>query len=116
MTGRLVVNALEWFPVPEGVAVLLGVVRVEVTNNVVSKFWELERNGRTVVWATDVIEPSWVGGMSVVTSGTVLLVEELVRAVAGMVETSMVGEATVVVVTVSLTPEVVGFVEILSVE
>lgn len=92
---------------PEGVAVLLGVVRVEV---------RLERNGRSVVWVVDVIEPSWVGGMSVVTIETVLLVEELMRAVLGMVEMSMVGEATAIGVPVSLTPEVVGLVEILSVE
>lgn len=96
---------------PEGVAVLLGVVRVEVINGVVSKLWRLERNGRSVV-----IEPSWVGGMSVVTIETVLLVEELMRAVLGMVEMSMVGEATAIGVPVSLTPEVVGLVEILSVE
>lgn len=51
----------------------------------------------------------WVGGMSVVTSGTVL------RAVVGMVETSVVGRAMAIVVTVSLT-EGLGGVEILSVE
>ena len=37
-----------------------------------------------MVWVVDVIEPSWVGGMSVVTIGTVLLVEEPMRAVLGM--------------------------------
>lgn len=66
------------------------------------------------VWAVDVIEPSWVGGMSVVTSGTASLVEDVIRDVAGMVETSMVGEA--VGAPVSLTSEVVGVVEILPVE
>lgn len=55
------------------------------------------------------IEPLWVGGMTVVTSGTVL------RAIVGMVETFVVGEAMAIVVTVSLT-EVLGGVEILSVE
>lgn len=49
MTERLVANGLEWFPVPEGVSVLLGVVRAEVINSVVSKFWGLERNGGSVV-------------------------------------------------------------------
>lgn len=101
---------------PEGVAVLLGVVRVEVIDGVVSKLWGLERNGRSVVWVVDVMEPSWVGGMSVVTIGTVLLVEELMRAVLGMVEMSMVDEATAIGVPVSLTPKVVGLVEIISVE
>lgn len=105
VTRRLVANGLEWFPVPEGVAVLLGVVCV------VSKFWVLEREGTSVVWAVGVREPSWVVGMSVVTSGTVLLAEEVARAVTGMVERSMVDK-----VTVSVTPEVVGLVEILSVE
>lgn len=114
VTGRFVANGLELFPVPEGVAVLLGAGGVEVINGVVSKFWELERKGTCVVWAVDVIEPSWVGGMSVVTSGTASLVEDVMRDVAGMVETSMVGEA--VGAPVSLTPEVVGVVEILSVE
>lgn len=114
VTGRFVANGLELFPVPEGVAVLLGAGGVEVINGVVSKFWELERKGTCVVWAVDVIEPSWVGGMSVVTSGTASLVEDVMRDVAGMVETSIVGEA--VGAPVSLTPEVVGVVEILSVE
>lgn len=114
VTGRFVANGLESFPVPEGVAVLLGAGGVEVINGVVSKFWELERKGTGVVWAVEVIEPSWVGGMSVVTSGTASLVEDVMRDVAGMVETSMAGEA--VGAPVSLTPEVVGAVEILSVE
>lgn len=111
VTGRLVANGLELFPVPEGVAVLLGVVRVEVVTGVVSKFWGLEKEGMSVVWAVDMVEPSWVAGMSVVTSGTVLLAEEVTRTVTGVVETSTVGEFTV-----SLTPEVLGRVEILSVE
>lgn len=97
VTGRFVANGLEWFPVPEGVAVLPGAGGVEVINGVVSKFWGV------LVWAVDVIEPSWVGGMSVVTSGTVSLVEDIMRGVAGMVETSMVGEA--VGAPVSLIPE-----------
>lgn len=114
VTGRFVANGLEWFPVPEGVAVLLDAGGVEVINGVVSKFWGLEGKRTSVVWAVDVIEPSWVGGMSVVTSGTASLVEDVMRDVAGMVETSMVGEA--IGVPVSLTPEAVGVVEILSVE
>lgn len=64
VTGRFVANGLEWFPVPEGVAVPLGGGGVEVINGVVSKFWGLERKGTSVVWAVDVIEPSCVGGMS----------------------------------------------------
>lgn len=49
VTGRLVANGLGCFPMPEGVAVLLGVVSTEVINGFVSKFWGLERNGRSVV-------------------------------------------------------------------
>lgn len=52
--------------------------------------------------------------MPVVTGGTALLEEEVLSAVTGMVESSMVGEA--MGVTLSLPPEVVGIVEVLFME
>lgn len=76
-------------------------------NSAVSKFWGLEKDGMRV---------ECVGLMSVVISGTVLLVEDLVRATGGMVEVSVVGEDRATGVSVSLIPDVVGTVEILSVE
>lgn len=68
-------------------------------------------------WVGDeTASPSWVVVMSAVTSGTVLLVGEVWRAVTGVAETSTVGEARAVGVAVSVTPEVVGVVGSPSVE
>lgn len=54
--------------------------------------------------------------MPAVAGGRVLLEEEALSAVTGMVESSMVGEARVMGVTLSIPPEVVGVVEIRSME
>lgn len=83
-------------------------------DGIVPEVWGFGKDGMGVEWVADVIEPLYVEAMPVVAGGTALLEEEVLSAVTGMVESSIVGE--VMGVTLSLPPEVVGIVEVLFME